>query len=49
MAWSNWENVEVRIGGARKAIQGTPAVAAWGKGKFKSLNTKDPCSKRLWG
>lgn len=32
MAWSNWENVEVRIGGAKKAIQGTPAVAAWGKG-----------------
>jgi hypothetical protein len=32
MAWSNWENVEVKVGGVKKAIQGTPAVVAWKKG-----------------
>lgn len=32
MAWSNWENVEVRIAGVKKPIQGTPGVVAWEKG-----------------
>jgi hypothetical protein len=32
MAWSNWENVEVRVGGIKKPIKGTPAVVAWEKG-----------------
>jgi len=32
MAWSNWENVDVKIGGVKKAIQGTPGVVAWEKG-----------------
>jgi hypothetical protein len=32
MAWSHWEDVEVKVGGAKKSIQGTPAVVAWKKG-----------------
>lgn len=32
MAWSNWEDVEVKVGGVKKSIQGTPGVVAWEKG-----------------
>jgi hypothetical protein len=37
MAWSHWENVEVKIAGVKKRIQGTPAVAAWKKGYLHVL------------
>ena len=34
MAWTNWEDIEVKVDGLHKSIQGAPAVVSWEKGKL---------------